>query len=168
MELKSRSLYTLYPEVKTIEGKALKFLQEYASVGNSQRAMSRMVGISPTTVVNIFEELKSTEIYDLHQQQMDAEIQGFKDLKFESTIFSRYEAEINRLEKMINSTTDLKLKNQLIKTKHGMLRDQLKTFVILNTRPKEQVDATELPSVQAVLEKAKAFNNKEAWEEIIQ
>lgn len=165
MELKSRTLYSLYPDVQTIEGKALKFLQDFASVGHSQRAMGRTVGISATTVASIFEELKSTEIYTLHQQQMEQEIQGFKDLKFESTIFSRYEAEIQRLEGMINSTTDIKLKNQLIKTKHGMLRDQLKTFVILHTRPKEESSEQFSPSMQHVLEKAKAFNT-EAWEEL--
>ncbi len=131
MEINSRTLPNLYPNINSIEGKVVQFITDYVNNGQSARGLSRALGIDRKTVAAILEELQDTELYKHTLDNIEAETSGFGDVSFGSTIFQRYETELNNIDKLIQTATDPKTKVSFMRVKHNLLRDQLKAMLIL-------------------------------------
>lgn len=97
------SFWKMFPETKSAEDKALKFLQLYFDCGRSFNKVAKELGYDPHTVSRIMDDIQQLPIHSEFIQKVNASVDGFADANYTNTLFARYEAELQDTEEEINT-----------------------------------------------------------------
>jgi hypothetical protein len=95
-----RTFHQLFPELKTLEEKAFKFLEVYYEQGKDRR-VARVLNIDPKTVKSINEFLLNTDIGLKFNALLLEQTEDFYSAKNLTSLFEGFQREIQRVEDMI-------------------------------------------------------------------
>ena len=123
------SLANLFPDLRTLDEKAFKFL-EVKYEKKTYRRTGAELGIHHNTVAAIYEFLQGTDVYHRFQAIVADQIKDFYSAQNLTDLFETYRTETKRLETIISK----KLKDdkhndalKFIREKRMFLKDQLAT-----------------------------------------
>lgn len=102
LSLAPPTLFTLFPDLKTPDEKAFKFMEIHYDSGSLRRA-GRAMGIDPKTVKSIAEYLDNTEIGYRFKAILAEQTEDFASTKNFVSLFEDYHKEIRRLEEKIRA-----------------------------------------------------------------
>jgi hypothetical protein len=119
-----RSLLSLFPELKTLEEKAYKFLEVYYDCGNQLRRTGRKLRLDAKTIKNIAEHLSDTVEGVRFNGALMEQTEDFYSSKVLTQLFESHTKEIERLEKGIQQK-DGKDRLDLIKEKRMWTKNML-------------------------------------------
>ena len=101
------SLVNLFPEAKSLEDKAFRFLEVHYECGNKFHRTSRRLQeihnneIHHNTVRKIFEYLRETDVYARHQRVVVAEVESVYSQAVLVDLFKDYRSEVERADEQI-------------------------------------------------------------------
>ena len=123
------SLATLFPDLKTLDEKAFKFL-EVKYENKTYRRTAAKLNIHHNTVASIYEFLQDTDVYHRFQAVVADQIKDFYSAQNLTDLFETYRTETKRLETLISKALKEERVNdalKIIKEKRLFLKDQLAT-----------------------------------------
>lgn len=95
------SFWKMFPDTPNAEEKALKFMQLYFDCGKSMNKVAKELGYDPHTVARIMDDVQTLPIHTQFIQKVNANVKGFSDVKYQNTLFARYEEELSETERDI-------------------------------------------------------------------
>jgi len=118
-------LFELFPELKTAEEKAYKFLEIHSDNNYGLRRTGRQLTVDPKTVKNVYEHLMDTPEGIRFREKILSQTEDFYSAKTLTLLFEDYTREITRVEGMIAQCKDPRERLNLIKEKRMWMKNLL-------------------------------------------
>jgi len=122
--------YNLHPEEKSEVEIAKKILHNYFFYNSSYRQIAIRYAIDQATAKKLILDIKKNlpELFESYKTQNVANIEGFSDDEYGSTVFDRYELLLAQVDNLINrcvSVNDEDKKIKYLGEKRRILKDML-------------------------------------------
>jgi len=171
------SLASLFPDLRTLDEKAFRFL-EIKYEKKTYRRTAAVLGIHHNTVASIYEFLQDTDVYHRFQAIVADQIKDFYSAQNLTDLFETYRTETKRLETLISKALKDGKENEalkFIKEKRMFLKDQLATSLACRGHVTDEkarkaidtdtsIDTRYWDDHRDVLEQAKNFEESESEE----
>lgn len=170
------SLASLFPELKTMEEKAFRFL-EVKYEQKTYRRTGEKLGLHHNTVKNVYEFLMDTDVYYRFQEVVADQIESFFTEQNLTNVFETYQADVKRLEALISeqlargSDASKEMALKFMREKRLHLKDILATSLacrghkIVDRDGKTPVNVPYYQQHEDVMEEALALDGDEDGDE---